>query len=83
MNTHKGKLITRYLLSTHQRKITILIVYIDDIILIGDNFEEMDEIKRLMAMEFEVKDLGTLKFFWEWKSQEVRGAFLYHKGSTH
>ena len=67
MNTHKGKLITCYLLSTHQRKITILIVYIDDIILIGDNFEEMDEIKRLMAMEFEVKDLGTLKFFWEWK----------------
>ena len=43
----------------------------------------MEEIKRLMAIEFEVKDLGTLKFFWEWKSQEVRGAFLYHKGSTH
>ena len=65
------------------RKITILIVYVDDIILIGDNFEEMEEIKRLMAIEFEVKDLRTLKFFWEWKSQEVRGAFLYHKGSTH
>ena len=28
------------------RKITILIVYVDDIILIGDNFEEMEEIKR-------------------------------------
>ena len=28
------------------QKITILIVYVDDIILIGDNFEEMEEIKR-------------------------------------
>ena len=44
-------------------KITILIVYVDDIILTGDNFKEMEEINRLMAMEFEVKDLRTLKYF--------------------
>ena len=44
-------------------KITPLIVYIDGIILTRGNFKEMEEIKRLMAMEFEVKDLGTLKSF--------------------
>ena len=44
-------------------KITTLIVYIDDIILTRGNFKEMEEIKRLMAMEFEVKDLRTLKSF--------------------
>ena len=43
-------------------KITILIVYVDVIILAGD-FQEIEEIKRLMAMEFEVKDLRTSKYF--------------------
>ena len=45
------------------KRVTILVVYVDDIILIGDDFNEMEEIKRLMAMAFEVKDLRTMKYF--------------------
>ncbi|RVW86427.1 Retrovirus-related Pol polyprotein from transposon TNT 1-94 [Vitis vinifera] len=45
------------------KRVTILVVYVDDIILIGDDFNEMEEIKRLMAMEFEIKDLRTMKYF--------------------
>ena len=43
--------------------ITILIVYVDDIILAGNNMSEMTRIKAALNKEFEVKDLGNLKYF--------------------
>lgn len=49
-------------ISTENRT-TILIVYVDDIILTGDHEEELDRLKEKLAKEFEIKDLGTLKYF--------------------
>ena len=42
---------------------TILIVYVDDIILTGDDREEIHKFKMKLAAEFEMKDLGNLRFF--------------------
>lgn len=39
-------------------KKTNLIVYVDDIILTVDNLEETERLKKPLAIEFEVKDLG-------------------------
>ncbi|XP_028078310.1 uncharacterized protein LOC114280179 [Camellia sinensis] len=44
-------------------KTTAFIVYIDDIVLIGDNVEEISCLKEYLAKEFEIKDLGYLKYF--------------------
>ena len=44
-------------------KIAILIVYVDDIVLIGSDKEELERLKRRLAMEFEINDLGDLKYF--------------------
>ena len=44
-------------------KITILIVYVDDIILTGNCDEEIQKLKSFLAKEFEIKDLGNLKYF--------------------
>nr|CAD1818497.1 unnamed protein product [Ananas comosus var. bracteatus] len=44
-------------------KLAIIIVYVDDIILTGDHEEEPCQIKQCLAKEFEIKDLGNLKFF--------------------
>ncbi|CAL5338710.1 unnamed protein product [Camellia sinensis] len=44
-------------------KKTILIVYVDDIILTGDDIEEMRKLKTVLATEFEVKDLGQMRYF--------------------
>ena len=41
-------------------KVTILIVYSDDIILTGNDFVEMENLKRQFAKEFEIKILGDL-----------------------
>ncbi|CAN1170498.1 Retrovirus-related Pol polyprotein from transposon TNT 1-94 [Linum perenne] len=42
---------------------SILIVYVDDIILTGDDIMEIDKLKAQLAKEFEIKDLGELKYF--------------------
>ena len=44
-------------------KVTALIVYVDDIVLTGDDLEEMGKLKNYLAKEFEIKDLGNLKYF--------------------
>ena len=44
-------------------KITLLIVYVDDIVVTEDDKEEIAHLKRLLAQEFEIKDLGKLRYF--------------------
>lgn len=44
-------------------KFAILIMYVDDIILIGDDIGEMEKLKRVLVSEFEVKNLGFLRYF--------------------
>lgn len=43
--------------------ITILAVYVDDMIITGNNEEEIANLKSKLAKEFEVKDLGLLRYF--------------------
>ena len=45
------------------KKITIVAVYVDDIIITGDDEEEIKRVKGCLSKEFEVKDLGNLKYF--------------------
>lgn len=42
---------------------TILIIYVDDIILTGDIISKMGTLKRSLETEFEVKDLGQMQYF--------------------
>jgi hypothetical protein len=44
-------------------KVTVLVVYADDIIITGDNEREIKCLKENLSKEFEVKDLGQLKYF--------------------
>ncbi|RVW84709.1 Copia protein [Vitis vinifera] len=48
---------------SNEGKVVILIVYVDDIVLTGDDCNELEKLKGKLAEEFEIKDLGGLKYF--------------------
>lgn len=43
--------------------ITVLLVYVDDIILTGSSEIELEKVKDFMKSQFLIKDLGILKYF--------------------
>ena len=43
-------------------KIAVLIVYVDDIVLSGDDQAEVNQLKQKMYDEFEIKNLGNQNF---------------------
>jgi len=43
--------------------IAILAVYVDDIVINGDDVEEIKKLKERLGRAFEVKDLGPLRYF--------------------
>ncbi|XP_020225261.1 uncharacterized protein LOC109807145 [Cajanus cajan] len=44
-------------------KVALFIVYVDDIVIIGNDYDQIKHLKGILAKEFEVKDLGQLKYF--------------------
>ena len=44
-------------------KIAILIVYVDAIVMTGSGIEELEVLKKFLAEQFEIKELGALKYF--------------------
>jgi Reverse transcriptase (RNA-dependent DNA polymerase) len=42
---------------------TVVLVYVDDIIITGNNPSEIDSIKNDLQRNFDIKDLGKLKYF--------------------
>ena len=42
---------------------TLLVVYVDDIILVGDSLTEFDHIKSILHNSFKIKNLAQLKYF--------------------
>ena len=50
-------------LKYRQSKVTTLIVYVDDMIITGDNAEEISRLQEQLSAKFEMKHLGGLKYF--------------------
>ncbi|KAL6181251.1 hypothetical protein ACLB2K_047906 [Fragaria x ananassa] len=50
-------------LGTKQVETTVLLVYVDDVILTGNSLEEIALIKESLSRKFKLKDLGNLKYF--------------------
>lgn len=44
-------------------RVATLIVYVDDIVMTDDDSEELERLKKRLVADFEIKDLGTLKYF--------------------
>ena len=48
---------------TQDKLITILLVYVDDIVVTGNNLDEIVAVKAFLDQKFKIKDLRSLKFF--------------------
>ena len=46
-----------------QGKITALIIYVDDMVITGNDRQEMKNLEERLSKEFEMKNLGGLKYF--------------------
>lgn len=44
-------------------KVTTLLVYVDDIVVTGDDSKEIQNFKKCLLKEFDIKELGKLKYF--------------------
>ncbi|KAB2634436.1 hypothetical protein D8674_038697 [Pyrus ussuriensis x Pyrus communis] len=44
-------------------KVTLVIIYVDDMVVTGDDTEEMGRLQEYLSSDFEMKDLGGLKYF--------------------
>ena len=63
-----------------QGKITILILYVDDIVVTGNGPKKRSSLQEYLAKEFEMKDLGTLKYFLGIEvSRSSKGIFLFQR----
>uniref|UniRef100_A0A2N9EG31 Integrase catalytic domain-containing protein n=1 Tax=Fagus sylvatica TaxID=28930 RepID=A0A2N9EG31_FAGSY len=64
-------------LKHNEEQITALIVYVDDMIVTGNDLEERKTLQEHLAREFEMKDLGELKYFLGIEvSRSKKGIFL-------
>lgn len=64
-------------LKYNREKIIVLIVYVDDMIVTGNDPEEKAALQDHLAQEFEMKDLGSLKYFLGIEvSRSKKGIFL-------
>lgn len=45
------------------KPLTILLVYVDDIIIAGNSLEEFDNIESVLHHQFKIKNMGQLKYF--------------------
>ena len=60
---HQSNLDHTLFLKDRQSKVTTLIVYVDDMIITGDDAEEISRLLEQFSAEFEMKHLGGLKYF--------------------
>ncbi|CAL8152358.1 unnamed protein product [Prunus armeniaca] len=65
------------LLKRDEGKLTTLIVYVDDIIVTENDAEEQLKLQKYLSQEFEMKDIGDLKYFFGIKvAMSKTGIFL-------
>lgn len=50
-------------IKTEGASFTALLVYVDDIVLAGNNFDEIKYVKAFLDQQFKIKDLGPLRYF--------------------
>lgn len=59
-------------------EVTIILVYVDDIIVMGNDSNGMENLKNCLVRKFEIKELTRLKYFLGIKVANYQEGILYH-----
>ena len=54
---------TLFVRQSATRGVTTLLVYVDDIVVTRDDVEGMEKLRKCLIKDFEIKELGRLKYF--------------------
>lgn len=73
-NNHQNHML--FFRHSKDEKKAILIVYVDDTIPTWDNLEEIERLKRNLATEFEIKDLGQIQYFFRMEVARSKKAII-------
>lgn len=60
-------------------ELLIVCIYVNDLLVTGSKFEEMDAFKQNMKAEVEMSDLGKLSYFIGIKFMETKGEIFMHQ----
>ena len=63
INSYNLKLTIPFLLKTLLIHITIILVYVDDLLITGSDLHEINNTKNFLHSQFHMKDLGHLRYF--------------------
>ena len=73
---------TMFVKHSLEGKVTLFIVYVDDIVITGDDHNQIDHLKSFLERELEVKNLGQLKYFLGMEMAQQSMGYICLKGST-
>jgi len=63
-------------INSSEGSFTTILVYVDDIILAGNDKEEIDRIKQALNKTFKIKDFGDLKYFLDLEVRSKKGIMM-------
>jgi len=52
--------------------LTIIAVYVDDLIILGKNISEMERLRDILKLQFKIKDVGKLGYITKWEFASFR-----------
>lgn len=59
---------------------TAILVYVDDLVLAGNDMSEIEQVKHYLDHKFSIKDLGKLKFFLGFEvARSTKGITMYQR----
>lgn len=62
-------------------KSVYLVVYVDDIVIIGDDITKISQLKQHLSNHFQTKDLGNLKYFLGIEVTQSKEDIVVRKGN--
>jgi hypothetical protein len=68
-----------YVKGTSQARLCIICLYVDDLLITGSSQDEMDKLTKLLSSEFDMTNLGSLKYFLGLEFTKNKSGILIHQ----